>query len=165
MNETNSLAVSVGILAGISVLVTDLMGIATWLVFLAWLTFFFCGLGPRGLKLQLSSNLFGIAVGAVVLALITQVAGGVWLVAVAVVVAAFVIAQSGRFELLSESPGSFVGFAMIAAAVELTDTSILSASVSNPIVTAVVATLVGSAFAVVSEQLAKALTRSPEPNP
>ncbi|WP_296139351.1 MULTISPECIES: hypothetical protein [unclassified Pseudonocardia] len=38
MSETNGLATSIGILAGVSVFVTGWIGMPTWLLFLAWLT-------------------------------------------------------------------------------------------------------------------------------
>lgn len=151
MNETNSLAVSVALLAGISVWVTDLLAIPTWLVFLAWLTFFFCGLGKSGLILQLSSNLWGILVGVVALFTLSRLDGPVIVPMAVVTVAAFVIAQSARLRVLSQSPGSFVGFAMIAAAVQTTALPIDSLTSTGPIAVAVSAALLGSAFGVASQ--------------
>lgn len=155
MNETNSLAVSVAVLAGISVWVTGLLAIPTWLVFLAWLTFFFCGLGRSGLILQLSSNLWGILVGIVALFTLSRLDGPILVPMAVVAVAAYVIAQSARLRVLSQSPGSFVGFAMIAAAVQTTTLPIDSVTVDGPIVVAVAAVLLGSAFGIASQVAAR----------
>lgn len=159
MSPTNAVAFSVGVLAGLAVLVTDVVNVPTWLVFLAWLTYFFCGLGTRGLKLQLSSNLWGIGVGIVALAVLTQT-NNRWLIAGVVAIAAFTIAQSARFDLLSQTPGSFVGFVMIAASLRVTGESIGSASTTGPIFVAVASALLGSVFAVSSEALASLLTKA-----
>ncbi|GAA4910262.1 uncharacterized protein DUF1097 [Actinomycetospora succinea] len=158
MSETNGLAVSIGVLAGISVFVTAWIGMPTWLLFLAWLTYFFCGGGIHGLRLQLATNLFGVLVGIVVLGVAELVSAPLWAVAVLVTVAAFSIAQSGRLGALAQTPGGFVGFAMIAAAAELSGTTVLAPSLGNPIVMAVGAVLLASVFAVVSELGGKVLS-------
>jgi hypothetical protein len=158
MSETNGLAVSVGILAGVSVFVTAWIGMPTWLLFLAWLTYFFCGGGFAGLRLQLGTNLFGVIVGIVALGLAELAAAPRWLVAVLVTLAAFTIAQSGRLTALAQTPGGFVGFAMIAAAVEVTGHTVLEPSLSNPIIMAVGAVLLASIFAIASELGGKVLS-------
>lgn len=158
MSETNGLAVSVGILAGVSVFVTAWIGMPTWLLFLAWLTYFFCGGGTAGLKLQLATNLFGILVGVIALGIATLVAAPPWGVALLVVLAAFTIAQSGRATALAQTPGGFVGFAMIAAAGQVSGKTVLELSAANPIILAVGAVLLASVFAVASELGGKALS-------
>ncbi|ODU05712.1 MAG: hypothetical protein ABS81_06875 [Pseudonocardia sp. SCN 72-86] len=158
MSDTNGLATSIGILAGVSVFVTGWIGMPTWLLFLAWLTYFFCGGGTDGLKLQLATNLFGVLIGVVTLGIVALVNAPQWLVALLVVVAAFTIAQSGRISGLRQTPGGFVGFAMIAAAVQVTGKSVLEPSWSNPIVLAVGAVVLASVFAVASELGGKVLS-------
>lgn len=160
MNEQNSLALSVGLLAGLSIWVTDLVSIPTWLMFLAWLTFFFCGLGREGLKLQLSSNLWGIGVGVVALTILESAQGPLLLTVAVIAAAAFVIAQSQRIPTLAQGPGSFVGFAMIAAGVQITGLPITDWTTSGPVYVAVIAVLLGSAFGVGSQLLAAAIGRA-----
>jgi hypothetical protein len=77
---------------------------------------------------------------------------------VIVVLAAFTIAQSGRLSALAQTPGGFQGFAMIAAAVEVSGKSVLEPSLANPIIMAVGAVLLASVFAVASELGGKALS-------
>jgi len=158
MNETNSLALSVAVLAGVSVWVTDLLGIPTWLVFLAWLTFFFCGLGKTGLVLQLSSNLWGILMGVIALYAISRLSGSIIVAMLVVAAAAFLIAQSARLRVLSQSPGSFVGFAMIAAAVQTTELPIDDVTIHGPVAVALAAAALGSLFGIASQLAAWALS-------
>lgn len=158
MNETNSLALSVAVLAGVSVWLTDLVNIPTWLVFLAWLTFFFCGLGRAGLVLQLSSNLWGILVGVVALFVLSVIDGHIIMSMLVIAVAAFVIAQSARIGVLAQSPGSFVGFAMIAAAVQTTALPIDDPTLGGPVAVAIAATVLGSIFGGASQLLAVGLS-------
>jgi hypothetical protein len=158
MSETNGMAVSVGILAGVSVLVTAWIGMPTWLLFLAWLTYFFCGGGVAGLRLQLATNLFGVLIGIIALGVVALVSAPLWAVAVIVVLAAFTIAQSGRLSALAQTPGGFQGFAMIAATVEVSGKTVLEPSLANPIIMAVGAVLLASVFAVASELGGKALS-------
>ncbi|WP_424809882.1 DUF1097 domain-containing protein [Rhodococcus sp. 27YEA15] len=157
MNETNSLAISVGVLAGVSVWVTGLLSLPTWLVFLAWLTFFFCGLGKSGLILQLSSNLWGIFVGAIALYALSRLPDQIFIAMLVIAVSAFTIAQSARVRFLSQSPGSFVGFAMIAAAVQTTALPIDNVTVHGPIAVAVGAAVLGSLFGIASQLAAFAI--------
>lgn len=159
MNEQNSMALSVGLLAGLSVWVTDMLAIPTWLVFLAWLTFFFCGLGREGLKLQLAGNLWGVVVGIAALSLLNAIEGSLIVTVAVVTAAAYLIAQSQRVGILSQGPASFVGFAMIAAAVQTTGLPITDWSADGPISVAVIAVVVGSAFGVASETSARILAR------
>jgi len=158
MSETNGLAVSVGILAGISVFVTTWIGMPTWLLFLAWLTYFFCGLGVPGLRMQLATNLFGVAIGVITLGLVALLSAPLWAAALIVTLAAFTIAQSGRLSGLAQTPGGFIGFAMIAAAVQVSGQTVLEPSLANPIILAVGAVLLASVFAVASELGGKALS-------
>jgi len=160
MNEQNSLALSVGVLAGLSVWVTDVLSIPTWLVFLAWLTFFFCGLGRDGLRLQFASNLWGVVVGIGALSILNAVDGPLIVAVIVVAIAAFLIAQSQRLELLSQGPGSFVGFAMIAAAVQTTGLPITDWTFDGPASVAVLAVVLGSLFGVASELVARILSGS-----
>ena len=87
---------------GLSVVVTAWMGMPTWLLFLAWLTYFFCGGGFAGLGLQLGTNLFGVMVGVVALGIAEFASAPLWSVAVLVTFAAFTIAQSGRLTWLAD---------------------------------------------------------------
>jgi hypothetical protein len=160
MSKQNSLALSVGLLAGVSVWVTDLLSIPTWLVFLAWLTFFFCGLGIEGLKLQFASNLWGVVVGIVALTVLKEINGPLVVTVAVVAAAAYLIAQSQRLALLAQGPGSFVGFAMIAAAMQTTGLPITDWSIDGPIYVAVLAVVLGSLFGVTSELATRALTWS-----
>lgn len=158
MSETNGLAVSVGILAGVSVVATAWLGMPTWLLFLAWLTYFFCGLGVSGLRMQLATNLFGVCIGVIALGVVALLSAPLWAVAVIVTLAAFTIAQSGRLSALAQTPGSFVGFAMIAAAAQVSGRNLFESSLANPIILAVGAVLLASVFAVASEFGGKALS-------
>jgi hypothetical protein len=159
MSETNSMAICVGLLAGLSVWVTDLLDISTWLVFLAWLTFFFCGLGREGLILQFASNIWGVVVGIVALYVLSEIDGPIGVTIVVIAIAAFTIAQSARLPWLAQSPGSFVGFAMIAAAVQTTGLPITDTTVDGPAVVAVLAVVLGSAFGVASDLSNRLLQR------
>ncbi|MBN9112392.1 MAG: DUF1097 domain-containing protein [Pseudonocardia sp.] len=120
---------------------------------------FFCGGGVEGLKLQLGTNLFGVLIGVITLGIVSLVSAPQWLVALLVVLAAFTIAQSGRIGGLRQTPGGFVGFAMMAAAVQVTGKSVLEPSWSNPIILTVGAVLLASVFAVASELGGKIMSR------
>lgn len=160
MKQQNSLAFSVGLLAGLSIWVTHLLSIPTWLVFLSWLSFFFCGLGREGLKLQFASNLWGVAVGITALTLLRAINGPLIVTVLVIAVAAYIIAQSQRIKILAQGPGSFVGFAMIAAAVQVTGLPITDWTLDGPVYTAVGAVALGSLFGVASDVLTRMLCAS-----
>ena len=163
MDQQNGVALSCGLLAGFSIWLTGLLSLPAWLMFLAWLTFF-CGLGRRGLTLQFASNLFGIAIGTAALSILEAVNGPLVVTVVVVAISAFLIAQAGRLDLLAQVPGSFVGFVMIAAASQTTGLSVSTWSVDGPVYLAVLAVVLGSAFGVVSERLARALSAPVTPS-
>ncbi|WP_332643554.1 DUF1097 domain-containing protein [Aeromicrobium sp.] len=158
MSSTNATALSVGVLAGLSIYLADLVDIPPWLTFLAWLTVYFCGGGREGVRLQVTNNLWGVLVGAAALWVLAEAATGLWLTAVALGVAAFVIAQSARFGPLSQTPAGFVGLAMAAAAAQVAPVAITDGSRHNPVLVAVGAVVLGSLLALASDLLSSILS-------
>lgn len=159
MNPTTALAIGAGVMAGLSVPITSELGVPAWLVFLAWSTYFFCGQGIAALRAQLPTNLWGVAAGVATFWIATYFETSVWITGGIVAVTAFAVAQSSRIRILSTAPGSFIGFAMMAASTEVGSGSILEFSWSNPAVLAVSAVVLGSLFAIGTELITNLLTR------
>ncbi|WP_340537658.1 DUF1097 domain-containing protein [Nocardioides sp. GXZ039] len=157
MSPTSAMATAAGLLAGLSVPLTSALDVPTWLVFLAWSTYFFCGTGTAALRAQFATNSWGILLGAATFAIIVHFEASTWGSAAVVAVAAFCVAQSGRIPVFSAAPGLFIGFAMIAAAVQVADVSITAISWDNPLVLALWTVVLGSVFAVVTEFIANTL--------
>lgn len=158
MSPTSSMATAAGLLAGLSVPLTSALNVPTWLVFLAWSTYFFCGQGTAALRAQLATNSWGVLLGAVTFAIIVHFEAATWVSAAVVAVAAFCVAQSSRVPAFTAAPGLFIGFAMIAAAVQVADASITTVSWDNPLVLALWTVVLGAVFAVVTEFIANSLT-------
>ncbi len=158
MSPTNAFATGAGLLAGLSIPLTIELAVPAWMVFFAWATFFFCGQGMEALRAQLATNTWGVLLGAAAFVVIVHFELSTWPAAVVVGVAAFCVAQSGRVPMFSAAPGLFVGFAMIAAAVQVAELPITEWGAKNPLALALVTVLLGSALAVATEWIAKALS-------
>lgn len=158
MNPVTALAIGAGVMAGLSVPLTAELGVPAWLVFLAWSTYFFCGQGRAALRAQLPTNLWGVAAGVATFWIATYFETPIWVTGGIVAVTAFTVAQSSRVALLATAPGSFIGFAMMAASIEVGSGSILDLGWSNPAVLAVSAAVLGSLFAIGTELITKLLS-------
>nr|AIU93830.1 hypothetical protein LRS1606.396 [Rhodococcus sp. NS1] len=159
MNPTTALAISAGVMAGLSVPLTSELGVPAWLVFLAWSTYFFCGQRLTALRAQLPTNLWGVIAGLATFGIATYFETSVWVTGGIVAITAFTVAKSSRIRMLSTAPGSFIGFAMMAASVEVRSESILHFGWSNPAVLAVSAVVLGSLFAIGTELITNLLSR------
>lgn len=160
MSPTNAFATGAGLLAGLSIPLTIELEIPAWMVFLAWATYFFCGQGVEALRAQLATNSWGVVLGAAAFLVIVHFELTTWPAAAVVGIAAFGVAQSGRIPIFSAGPGLFVGFAMIAAAVQVAGVPITEWGAKNPLVLALETVLLGSAFAVATEWIARGLSRN-----
>ena len=166
MDRRSALTLSIGVLGGLAVALTaEVITVPIWVVFLTWASFFFVGGGVAGWFRSLSSNLVGVVIASASLYAAHLMGGGVWLTALAVGVGSAVMVQASWVPLFSTTPAVVVGFASTVSTVAGTGNDITVTTISHPGLVAATACLLGASFGLLSEYLAKLLTREPAHQP
>lgn len=168
MNTLLSLALSVGVLGGISVWLFFSVGtILIWAAFVAWACFFHSGGDLRALQSTVISNAFGVLVASTVGLVIVAVPGAdvfgapTWAgLVVAVSIAIYILAA--RFKWLQSIPGTTYGYACTFAFLtqnpdKLTVKALTSLNLGNAYFVVPVSMTIGALFAYASARLAHAL--------
>jgi hypothetical protein len=154
------LTLSIGVLGGLAVALTaKVITVPIWVVFLAWASFFFVGGGVAGWLRSLSSNIVGVIIASASLYVAHLLGGNLWATAVAVGIGSAVMVQASWVPLFSTTPAVVVGFASTVSTVAGTGHDITVTTISHPGLVAACACLLGASFGLLSEYLAKALTR------
>lgn len=162
MNSRSALTLSIGVLGGVAVAVTaEVITVPIWVVFLTWASFFFVGGGVSGWVRSLSSNIVGVIIASASLYVAHLAGGSLWVTAVAVGVGSAVMVQASRVPLWSTTPAVVVGFASTVSAVAGTGNDITVTTISHPGLVAAMACVLGASFGLLSEVVAKVLTREP----
>ncbi|MGE0215848.1 DUF1097 domain-containing protein [Mycolicibacterium sp.] len=162
--------VSIGLLAGLSCLVTAfVIKVPIWALFIAWAAVFAAGGGLDGARRSLTMNVLGIASATLTLMAIGALGGSPWAVAGCVVVGAGVLVLITSPGVLSFTPAGFFGFASIVATVSATGTAVTAGpSLAHPVVLVLGAVALGTGFGLASEWLGALLTRrdhvAPQPS-
>ncbi|MFV9636329.1 DUF1097 domain-containing protein [Mycobacterium neumannii] len=165
MDSRSALTVSIGVLGGLAVALTaEVITVPIWVVFLTWATFFFVGGGIGGWVRSLASNLAGVLIASASLYAGHLLGGSLLAVAVAVGIGSAVMVQVSWLPLLSTTPAVVVGFASTVSTVAGTGNAITVTSISHPGLVAAMACVLGASFGLLSEYVAKVLTREPEPH-
>jgi len=161
VSEKNALALSIGVLGALAVLLTaKVIEVPVWVVFIAWASFFILGGGVSGLLRSVLSNLTGIAIASLAVLISQQANFGVLLTAIAVGAGSALMVQASRAKLLTKIPAIVWGFASTVGTVAVTGRSVVyTDSIGNPVLMVATAMLLGGAFGIVSEQIAKMLTK------
>ncbi|OBB73873.1 DUF1097 domain-containing protein [Mycobacterium sp. 852014-52144_SCH5372336] len=163
MDSRSALTVSIGVLGGLAVALTaEVITVPIWVVFLTWASFFFVGGGIGGWVRSLASNLAGVLIAAASLYAGHLLGGSLLAVAVAVGIGSAVMVQASWLSLLSTTPAVVVGFASTVSTVAGTGNAITVTSISHPGLVAAMACVLGASFGLLSEYVAKVLTREPE---
>jgi hypothetical protein len=171
MDSRSALTLSVGVLGGLAVALTaEVITVPIWVVFLTWASFFFVGGGVSGWVRSLSCNLVSCNLVGVVIASASLYAAhlmgaGMWATAFAVGIGSAVMVLASWVPLFSTTPAVVVGFASTVSTVAGTGNGITVTSISHPGLVAAVACLLGASFGLLSEYVAKALTREPSGQP
>ncbi|MCL1838973.1 MAG: DUF1097 domain-containing protein [Propionibacteriaceae bacterium] len=108
MNYLTAVGITVGLLAGIWVFTSGLLGIPSFCGFLGWATYFAIGKGKNGLLTAFSTNLSGVLWGLGSIWLMSLLPDGYWYLIVVIVAAACMCWQA-NLKLLSFIPGTFIG--------------------------------------------------------
>jgi hypothetical protein len=162
MDSRAALTVSIGVLGGLAVALTaEVITVPIWVVFLTWASFFFVGGGIGGWVQSLSSNLVGVAIAAASLYAAHLMGGGLLATSVAVGVGSALMVQASWIPLLSTTPAVVVGFASTVSTVAGTGNTITVTTISHPGLVAATACVLGASFGLLSEYVAKVLTREP----
>ncbi|MGB2921987.1 MAG: DUF1097 domain-containing protein [Mycobacterium sp.] len=162
MDSRSALTLSIGVLGGFAVAFTaTVITVPIWVVFLAWASFFFVGGGLTGWVRSVLSNLAGVAIACGSLYAAHLLGGGLLLTAVAVGVGSAVMVQASWVDILATTPAVVVGFASTVSTVAGTGQLVTATSISHPGLVAAVACVLGATFGIVSEYLAKVMTRTP----
>ncbi|MGE2721637.1 DUF1097 domain-containing protein [Mycolicibacterium celeriflavum] len=164
MDSRSALTLSIGVLGGLAVALTaEVITVPIWVVFLTWASFFFVGGGIGGWVRSLASNLVGVVIASASLYAGHLLGGSLLAVAVAVGIGSAVMVQASWVPLLSTTPAVVVGFASTVSTVAGTGNTITVTSISHPGLVAAMACVLGASFGLLSEFVAKVLTREPEP--
>jgi hypothetical protein len=164
MDSRSALTLSIGVLGGLAVALTaEVITVPIWVVFLTWASFFFVGGGFTGWVRSLSSNLVGVLIASASLYAAHLLGGGMWVTALAVGVGSALMVQASWVPLLSTTPAVVIGFASTVSTVAGIGNTITVTTISHPTLVAAMACLLGASFGLLSEYVAKALTREPAP--
>lgn len=164
MDSRSALTLSIGVLGGLAVALTaELITVPIWVVFLTWASFFFVGGGVGGWVRSLTSNLAGVLIASASLYAGHLLGASLLAVAVTVGIGSAVMVQTSWVPLLSTTPAVVVGFASTVSTVAGTGNAITVTSISHPGLVAAMACVLGASFGLLSEYVAKVLTREPEP--
>jgi hypothetical protein len=161
-----ALTLSIGVLGGLAVALTaEVITVPIWVVFLTWASFFFVGGGVSGWVRSLSSNIVGVIIASASLYAAHLMGGGLCATAFAVGVGSAVMVQASWVPLFSTTPAVVVGFASTVSTVAGTGNDITVTTISHPGLVAAMACLLGASFGLLSEYVAKVLTRETSDQP
>lgn len=164
MDSRSALTLSIGVLGGLAVALTaEVITVPIWVVFLTWASFFFVGGGVGGWVRSLTSNLAGVVIASASLYAGHLLGGSLLAIAVAVGIGSAVMVQASWVPLLSTTPAVVVGFASTVSTVAGTGNAITVTSISHPGLVAAMACVLGASFGLLSEFVAKVLTRETAP--
>jgi hypothetical protein len=112
MKLYTSLGITIGILAGIWTQLSTMLGLYTWVAFIAWACFFAAGGGRTGFLKTIPSNLSGLVWGWLIVWGAGAVGGWTGALAVAVAIGAFMMCIQANWSVLTFIPGAFAGTAV-----------------------------------------------------
>lgn len=167
MSLLTRLTISIGLLAGLVTWVfvgpLSALNVQVWAIFIAWASYYHSGGTSKALQSNIPCHIFGALVGWVALILITiysQQLGIAGIAGIAVFLGAVVIVQFSKFNLLSNIPSAFYGFATIAGYSFLAgklDQLYTPAPLENPLSVTIISLCLGAVIGWLSESLAVTL--------
>lgn len=163
-------AVSVGALGGVAAFLAvgpaAPHGAQLFAVLIGWAGFYHFGGKLEGLKKAVLHYLFGVALAALALVLVTQLPYGATLGAatwtgVAVAITLGVVVLASKLPALSDFAIAILGYATLLGLALIGDRAdkIVALSPDNPLLVATLSLVVGAIFALVSDYLAEALQK------
>ena len=110
MDYLNSIGVTIGILAGLLVILPASLGLLGWVCFVSWACYYASGAGIEGLKKAIVCNMMGVLYG-FLMVWGAGILGFPYAIGVTVAVFAFCMCAQAHIGLLSFVPGAFCGAA------------------------------------------------------
>lgn len=143
-----------GIFAGILVLIDGYLGLASWLGFVAMLSYYATEGGKEGFLKSTCGNLSGLVWGWIILALNAILVGipAPWGLAIIVIPVVVVMCLQSKWKLLSYTPGVFAGCSMLFAMLGSGD-GIGAVSLYEKMLKVFIAIVIGNIGALISQQL------------
>jgi hypothetical protein len=164
MRSKDALSVSIGVLGGLAVVLTEtIVHVPVWVVFIAWASFFVVGGGTTGFVRSVAANLTGIAIATATLLVIAALDGGTLVAAIAVGVGSAAMVQASKIDLVSVTPAVVFGFASTVGTVAVRADAVDVLTPWHPSLVAACAMVIGAGFGIASELVADALTAKAEP--
>ena len=154
MIVTFTVGLCAGIFAAVLVLIDGYLGLASWLGFIAMLSYYATSGGKDGFLKSTYGNISGLIWGWIILALNT-VLGGIpapWGLAIIVIPIVVVMCLQSKWNLLSYTPGVFAGCSMLFAMLGAED-AISTSSLYIKMVKVLIAIIIGNIGALASQQL------------
>lgn len=148
MDYLNSIGITIGILAGILVILPASLKLLAWVCFLSWACYYASGAGVEGLKKTIACNISGVIYG-FLMVYVAGLLGFSYAIGVTVAIFAFFMCAQAHIGLLSFVPGAFCGAA-----------AYFGAGAKPEIIVAVVISLiVGAVLAYLSDISGKAIMK------
>jgi hypothetical protein len=166
MRSKDALSVSIGLLGGLAVVLTEtLVKVPVFVVFIAWASFFVLGGGTDGVVRSVAANVTGIAIATLTLLVIAALDGGTAIAAIAVGLGSAAMVQASKVDLVSVTPAIVFGFASAVGTVAVRGDAVDQLSLTHPSLVAATAMVIGAGFGFASEVLGSVLTAAPDPGP
>lgn len=168
MKQPYATAVGVGIVGGIATFLFLQIGtLLIWAAFVAWASYFAIGGNVPAIKLNITSNVFGVAIAwLTALAALSNpgASAPVW-IGLCVFVSIVIYISLSRFEPFSSVPAATFGYAATFAFLSQTPDvfsfeKMLSASFDNVVIIVPVSMVIGTGFAFVSGWLSGVLVEA-----
>lgn len=154
MIVTFAVGICAGLFAAILVVIDGYFGLASWLGFVAMLSYYATEGGKEGFLKSTWGNISGLVWGWIILALNTLLGGipAPWGLAIIVIPVVVVMCLQSKWNLLSYTPGVFAGCSMLFALLGAEDT-IAGSSLYIKMVKVLIAIIIGNIGAFASQQI------------
>ncbi len=154
MIVTFTVGLSAGIFAAVLVAIDGYLGLASWLGFVAMLSYYATEGGKKGFIRSIAGNISGLAWGWVILALNTILVfiPAPWGLAIIVIPVVVLMCLQSKWEILSFTPGVFAGCSMLFAMLGTGD-GISASSLYVKMLKVLIAVVIGNIGALASQQI------------
>jgi hypothetical protein len=148
MDYLNAIGITIGIGAGILVVLATSINVIGWICFITWAGYYAAGAGVEGLKKTIASSLTGLLYGFLIV-WCAGILGFPNAIGITVAIFAFCMCAQAHIGLLSFIPGAFFGAASYFGAGAKPEVIIIVA----------ISLILGSVLGIISDVLAKGIAK------
>ena len=110
MDYLNAIGITIGVLAGLLVILPASLNLIGWVCFVSWACYYAAGAGVEGLKKAIASNITGLVYG-FLMVWGAGILGFPYAIGITVAIFAFCMCLQAHISILSFIPGAFCGAA------------------------------------------------------